>query len=137
MSTPPRISFSVSGTAVPAVRMTRGGLHAPEHVKRDAIDRHLAWRSYVGHMARQHLAAIGWDFDALGPPFRTERLAVEITLCVRALRGDVDNLAKCITDGLEGVLYLNDSRIDRLTIERRRTRQEELAVITVSRLEDR
>lgn len=43
---------------------------------------------------------------------------VEIRFCREEARGDVDNVAKSIMDGLCGVLYLDDARVCELVVVR-------------------
>lgn len=43
---------------------------------------------------------------------------VELRFCREAARGDLDNVAKAILDGLCGVLYLDDARVVELAVHR-------------------
>lgn len=56
-----------------------------------------------------------------------------VTIVAWNSRLDVDNLPKCVLDGIKGVLILNDSpkRLRRLLVEHRRDKEGERYVVTV------
>jgi Holliday junction resolvase RusA-like endonuclease len=51
----------------------------------------------------------------------TERLVLAVAFGVPNLRGDVDNLIKSLQDGMQGIVYWNDSQIDALLAVRYKT----------------
>lgn len=99
-------SFTVPGKPVPAVRMTQRSKWSNPQAKR-----YLAYKEQVGWLAKD--AGIR---QREGPVLVT----IDVFLKNRmGRRGDIDNLAKAITDGLNGIAYQDDKQITRLTISLR------------------
>lgn len=69
-------------------------------------------------------------------PDGTTRWGLQVAVAGANAAADVDNLAKTVMDGLQGVLYLNDKQVDELHVRRLpgKTRRTE---VTVYRLEER
>lgn len=65
-------------------------------------------RRVAEYCAEQHPALV---------PF-SGRLSIAIVFHVSALRGDIDNLAKAVLDGAQGVVFVNDTSIDELWLSR-------------------
>lgn len=92
-----RFAFTVTGDAVPAVRMTQKS----KHVDRQA-QRYLAWKEHIGWTAQQN-----------GATLMNGRLSVRLWFYLNKRRGrDWDNLAKAVCDGLNKVCYADDSQVD-------------------------
>lgn len=96
------ITFTVPGRPVPAARMTQ--------------------RSKWGKRAQRYLAykgEVGWAAKAARCPRFKGRVRVDIDLHIRGGRiGDVDNYAKSILDGLNGVAREDDRQVVELHIYR-------------------
>jgi len=99
------LSFTVPGRPVPAARMTRRG----KYIKRNA-QRYLAFKDSVGWAARNALKK--------QQPF-SGNVSVEIWAYIAGGRpGDVDNIAKAILDGMNGVIFFDDVQVDNLFVHR-------------------
>ncbi|MGB9866734.1 MAG: RusA family crossover junction endodeoxyribonuclease [Bacillota bacterium] len=99
-----RIRIVVPGRPVPAARMTRRGKWVSFNAQR-----YLAYKAEVASFARQ----------AVRVPLQG-RLGVEIwAYCAGGRVGDVDNLAKAILDGLNGVVWYDDNQVVDLVVHRR------------------
>jgi Holliday junction resolvase RusA-like endonuclease len=59
---------------------------------------------------------------------------VAVTLEVFNVQQDVDNVPKCILDGMQGVIYDHDSRIKRLLVVRERDKKGPRVVVHVRAL---
>jgi crossover junction endodeoxyribonuclease RusA len=72
-------------------------------------------KRFKGDAAIDCLAALG-KVEPL-----TGRLGVQIELVApnKVRDSDIDNRIKCVLDALEGILFVNDSQIDRLIVLRR------------------
>ncbi len=112
MSDKPIITFTVPGRPVPAVRMTQ--------------------RSKWGKRAQRYLAykgEVGWAAKAASCPRFKGRVRVDIDLYIRDGRiGDVDNYAKSILDGLNGVAWEDDKQVVELHIYRHTERPQRAEV---------
>jgi len=99
------LTFRVPGRPVPAVRQTRRSRYGPDTKRTDRIARYDAYKTAIGWAARQ----AGADPDR---PIEG-RLFLHCTVFVHR-RGtfDGDNVLKSIADGLQGVAFANDCRID-------------------------
>lgn len=116
------IEFVVAGRPVPAVRMTNRG----KWVNPSAI-RYLAYKDAVGWAAK----AASWDLIK-GP------VRVEIHLYLRGGQvGDVDNYAKSILDGCNGVIWVDDTQVVDLRVCRHKGSPEraEVKVVELSEQE--
>lgn len=60
-------------------------------------------------------------------------VAVSIAVYRPQKRGDIDNVLKCLLDALNGILWLDDSQIVRLLIERYDDKANPRAVVVVSK----
>lgn len=91
------IRFTIPGRPIPAARMTRRG----KWIKRQA-QKYLAFKEQVGWEARKYFRE-PWQ----GP------IGIELRfyLKVNRSRGDGDNYMKAILDGMNGVVYLDDSQV--------------------------
>lgn len=68
-----------------------------------------AWQELVGWVAKR---------DYVGE-ILTAPLSVLLEFTVSLDRADADNLAKCVLDGLEGVIFRNDKQIVDLRVTKR------------------
>jgi len=103
------IAFVVPGRPVPAVRMTQRG----KWVKFNA-QRYLAYKQQIGWEARK---AMGHREPLEGP------IGVEVTAVISGGRpGDVDNIAKAILDGCNGVVWEDDRQVVALHVYRQQGR---------------
>ena len=69
-------------------------------------------------------AIVGWEYKRKRGPLFTGPIAVTLDFYYPTARWvDVDNLAKAVLDGLQGVAFENDSQIVRLTTSKRIDRQ--------------
>jgi crossover junction endodeoxyribonuclease RusA len=104
------IAFYVPGIAVPKERprLVNGRVYTPRKTH--------AWERTVAVYARQCIAASRESWPLVGEP----SLAVELVFYLpTARRTDVDNLAKSVLDGLNGVAYFDDRQISELRVVRR------------------
>lgn len=82
--------------------------------------------------------AIGWSFKNAARGHRVDeksRFGLVIAVAGANSAADVDNLAKTVMDGLQGVLYENDKQVDELHVRRLPGRQKRTEV-TVYRIEE-
>jgi len=101
------ITFTVPGRPVPAVRMTQRG----KWVKPNA-QRYLSYKDQIGWEAR---AVMGRREPLAGP------VGVEVTAVISGGRpGDVDNIAKSILDGCNGVIWDDDRQVVALHVYRQK-----------------
>lgn len=106
-----RITFTVLGRPVPAVRMTFAGVRNPKHNKRRQLDAYLAYKE-----------SVGWAAKAAGATPLSGALSVRLWIYVSRRgrqRGDIDNLVKTILDGMRGVTMADDSQVDHLLVQMR------------------
>lgn len=104
------IKIVVPGKPIPAVRMTQRG----KYVSKQA-GRYLAYKNQVGWAAKAaRVKQITGDIEVIG-----------IAYIYGNRSGDVDNLAKAWLDGLNGIAWLDDRQVRRLTVERVQVDQEE------------
>jgi Holliday junction resolvase RusA-like endonuclease len=104
----PLISFFVPGEprAKQSFRVAgRGRGFTPARVK--------AWQSDVGWAAQLRMRAMGM-VDPIGG-----NLTVRITFFLKTARKvDLDNLAKCVQDGLNGIVWYDDQQNVRLVLDK-------------------
>lgn len=88
------LSFTVWGQAIPAprARITRKGNYYPP--------RYEAWRALVQVAALQH-----------GRPLWEGPVSLGIIVYGARKNADWDNIAKGISDSLEGIFYINDRQV--------------------------
>jgi Holliday junction resolvase RusA-like endonuclease len=115
------ITFTVEGVPRPKARarLGKGG------------------RWYTPHSTKAYEEAVGWaarDAGIRNPYEDAVRLEIMLWLPDRRRR-DVDNCAKSICDGLNGIAYLDDSQIIELTVRRGVDRERPRAVVTVEAVE--
>lgn len=82
--------------------------------------------------------AIGWAFKNAARGHRVDkesRFGLVIAVAGANAAADVDNLAKVVMDGLQGVLYRNDKQVDELHV-RRLPGREKRTEVTVYRIEE-
>lgn len=107
------LEFVIEGRPVPKqrVRTRNGRFYTPKETRR--YEDSVAWQA-----RKEHAHSLG-DVE------------VEITLCSqKPLRGDIDNYAKAILDGLVKGGVLHDDRVvSRLSIARRRSERDFAHVI--------
>lgn len=115
------ITITVPGRPVPFDRMTGRG----KWVRR-AAERYLAYKNNVGWAAK----AAGVFHPIKGP---VEVEAVAYMASAPGREPDIDNLAKSWLDGLNGIVWVDDTQVRRLVVEKVRvkTKEEERAEITV------
>lgn len=119
----PQIAFFVPGNPVPkqSFRVTgRGRGFTPARIK--------AWQSDVGWTAQLAMRALG-----LVDPI-AESLTVELTFFLKdARRVDLDNLAKCAQDGMNGVVWEDDQQNIRLVLDKYICRQRQGVLVKISK----
>ncbi|CAM3778088.1 RusA family crossover junction endodeoxyribonuclease [Alkalicoccus chagannorensis] len=97
------ITLTIPGKPVPAVRMTGRGAHVKPNAKR-----YLDYKSSVGWLAKSQYKQ---------PPM-TANVAVNVTFYIHGkVRGDIDNLFKSVTDGLNKIIYKDDKQITQAVAE--------------------
>jgi len=98
--------------------------------------RTVAGRSYTPQRTKDAEEAIGWAFHTaarLHVMDSSTRYGVCITVAGANAASDVDNLAKTVLDGLQGVAYKNDRQVDELHV-RRIPGREKFTKVTVYRI---
>jgi Holliday junction resolvase RusA-like endonuclease len=108
----------VPGHPVPAVRMTQRG----KFIKKSA-GRYLAYKNHIGWCAKAAgIKQITGDVEVIG-----------IAYIHGNKSGDIDNLAKAWLDGLNGIAFIDDGQVKRLTVEKRKasSKDEERAEIEI------
>ncbi|MFZ4452068.1 RusA family crossover junction endodeoxyribonuclease [Salibacterium aidingense] len=114
------IYLSIPGRPVPAVRMTRRGVH----VKKSA-QRYLSYKSMVGWIAKQ---------QKVKPIDGPVEIDITVHLC-GGNQGDIDNYAKSITDGLNTIAYEDDKQIHSMHLHKRQcSKEEERAEVKIQAL---
>lgn len=105
---------------MPAVRMTRRGKWVKQSAKR-----YLAYKEKVG-----------WNAKAAFWGLLNGMLRVDIHLHLNGgVMGDVDNYAKSILDGCNGVIWADDEQVDELHVYRHRRSSPQRAEVRVSVLD--
>lgn len=78
--------------------------------------------TYTPKATQEAEELVAWSFRQRNPHHRADadtRWGVRIQVWPRTKRkADVDNLAKTVLDGLNGVVYKDDAQVDALTITR-------------------
>jgi Holliday junction resolvase RusA-like endonuclease len=118
------IRIIVPGRPVPAVRMTQRS----KYKSKQAL-RYLDYKEQVG-----------WAAKACGvrQPMSGDLVVHAIAyLMPRTPEPDVDNLGKSMLDGLNGIAWVDDRQVMKLTVEKRwvLSAEEQKAVITIGSLE--
>jgi Holliday junction resolvase RusA-like endonuclease len=107
-----RLAFTVPGKPVPKgrPRVVRSGgrAHAFTPKRTRDYENQCAWTA-AGALAQ----AKAWPVSLTVP-----RFAVALRVFGAHGNTDMDNVAKAVLDGFEGVLYANDRQVTRLTVER-------------------
>ena len=114
------VTFAVLGTPQPKQRARRG--------------RTGRWYTPAATVAYE--AAVGWAAREAGihqPCTGPVRLAVSLWFPDRRRR-DVDNVAKSVLDGLNGIAWSDDSQVAELSVSRDVDRDRPRALITVESL---
>lgn len=118
------VRLIIPGRPVPAVRMTQRS----KWVNKQAI-RYLDYKKQIGWIAKK-------------AKIKQIQGAVEV-YSVAYLYGkrepDGDNLAKAFLDSLNGIAWVDDRQVRKLTIEKRKapTKADERAEITIQEIEER
>ena len=115
------IKFTVEGVPRPKARARRGA----------------GGRWYTPQATRAYEEAVGWAARAAGVHKPCEdgvRLDIVLWMPDRRRR-DLDNCAKSICDGLNGIVYLDDSQVAELVVRRRIDGQRPRAEITVAAID--
>ena len=124
----------------------------PKARHRTAITRAGTMRTYPDPKTATFEETVGWTWREKYGPLRAdtwpEHAGLYLALCfwifrpwgtpkarlLPSVKPDLDNLVKSILDGLQGVAYVDDSRITRLAVVKRYTRATPAIEITL--LED-
>lgn len=97
------VTFVVQGPPVPKgrPRVTRNGTFTPQ----DTLD---------------YEQKVGWSYRAQagGPPGVDGESRFGLMMNINGSLADVDNVVKSVMDGLQRVVYENDSQVDQLTVNR-------------------
>jgi Holliday junction resolvase RusA-like endonuclease len=115
------ITFTVEGVPRPKARARRGA----------------GGRWYTPQATKAYEEAVGWAARAAGvhePCDGGVRLDIVLWMPDRRRR-DLDNCAKSICDGLNGIAYLDDSQVAELVVKRRIDGQRPRAEITVAAID--
>lgn len=94
------IEFFVEGTPVPKARarVTRSG-HTYTPAKTVAWEQLVAWKAKI----------------ARGPrPILTGKVSVSLEFYGARANADIDNLAKAVLDGMNGVIYTDDKQVSQM-----------------------
>ena len=102
-----RVEFMLTGHITPYVRMTQGGKFSDQQAWR-----YLASQEALRVQMRAQMASEG----AVMLPAKT-RLEVEAVIRTDR-KGDLDNIVKAILDAAQGVVFLDDRWVDRISAER-------------------
>jgi Holliday junction resolvase RusA-like endonuclease len=103
-----RLAFLVPGSPVPCAR--------PRVVRQPGRGvRTIMPKATVDYESRVALVALScrpedWPLDA-------QRYSVDLFICRGEKRGDCDNFLKGVLDGLTGVLWKNDARVTKASVE--------------------
>lgn len=119
--------FTITGSFVPYVRMTRRGMwHSPQ------AQRYLDSQGYLRMHFAQQMGSHGWEQIPKKVPLA---VTIQIERKKRLHGTDIDNMAKSCLDAAQGIVYADDRYIDRLQVSRRQTDRDRLE-LTVTRLEE-
>lgn len=104
-----RLAFTVPGPPVPKGR--------PRTVRhRGAVRTFTPTRT---KRYERHVAICAWKAAPAGCGWRTDgRYAATLRVFGARANDDMDNVAKAVLDGCEGVLWKNDRQVELLTVER-------------------
>lgn len=124
------ISFFVDGKAVPAVRMTQKSKYVDPAAKR-----YMAYKRFVGLTAKSVMnkqaiqkiedgtVSVQIDIFYEIPKSYTKKRKTEIydsDYQIRpSVRGDIDNVAKSILDGMNGICFKDDIQVAELIVNKR------------------
>jgi len=100
----PKVKLIIPGRPVPAVRMTQRS-----KFKSRQAQRYLDFKTSLGWEARRWIrtpSAKDFEVNAVAYISPTKDM-------------DVDNLAKSYLDGLNGVVWIDDKQVVKLTVEKR------------------
>lgn len=103
------IKFMIPGRAVPAVRTTQRQKFTDLNYQR-----YLTYKHIIGFNALNELKKSKFSFADKGKEIEIE---VKVYLATRH-RCDVDNLLKSFMDGLNNVLWCDDSQVMKATVEK-------------------
>ena len=115
----------MEGRPVPAARMTRRQVQTRNIT--DQAKRYLAYKE-----------AVGWAAKAAGIKLIEGNVKVEILLFLHGNNeGDIDNYAKAILDGLNGIAYKDDKQVSELYLKKIKveSKDNQSAVIVIERAE--
>lgn len=98
------LTLAIAGEPVPKgrPRVTSHGTYTPKRTR--TAEQRIGWA-----MLQKYA---GLQVDA------TSRFRVRLLFWTESTDGDVDNLAKTVLDGLQGVVWANDNQVDELLVER-------------------
>ncbi|MBD1373738.1 RusA family crossover junction endodeoxyribonuclease [Hazenella sp. IB182357] len=108
----------VPGRPVPAVRMTQGSKYVDHQA-----ERYLEYKSHVGWIAKKaRMTRLTGDVEVIAIAYLFGKREI-----------DADNLAKSMLDSLNGIAYVDDRQVRKLTIEKVKvaTKEEQRAEIEV------
>lgn len=114
-------TFTVSGRAVPAVRMTQRSKFTKQS------KRYLAYKNQVAWMARSKYKKKPVSSDV--------KVEVDIYL-MGGVQGDIDNYFKAITDSLNEIIYKDDRQVKEMKARKIdcKSKDEERVEVTVYKL---
>ncbi len=106
------------------------------------VYRHVGGKALKSAEAREYQArvksiattVIFGAFLRLAPRL-SATMPISVAIVAFNCRGDIDSFAKCILDGMQGVVYVNDSCVKRLVSEKRKDKLGQRIVVTVTLLE--
>lgn len=123
------IDFVVEGKPVPAVRMTQRSKYADPAAKRYLTYKKLVAASAISAMNRKALEKIDGtvsvriDIFYEVPKSYTKKRKTDIyesDYQIRPeVRGDIDNVAKSILDGMNGICFKDDIQVVELIVNKR------------------
>ena len=120
----PQISyFTVEGRPVPAARMTYRQVHANKLTPQ--AKRYLDYKTAIGWAAKK---------ERIKPLTGNVKMTIELHIHGNK-DGDIDNYAKAILDGLNGIAYKDDKQVTELRLKKIKveSKDNQRAVIVIER----
>lgn len=104
--------FEIEGHIVPCQRVNAKGKWSPRAQRYHASQESIRWQ------LRQQMQQHDWQMLPDKTPFQVD-IQIEVAKCAHC--ADIDNIAKACVDAAQGIVFKNDSYMDRLTVSRQQT----------------